>query len=200
MSSYIPQVVPTRRPLVFWAISATFVTLLVLQIVVAPLAQAGGYAALADGIYRGFAPFCHQLPDRSYFIDEHKFAVCSRCTGIYFGFALTMLVYPFVRSLRNAAFPARRWLVVATVPLAIDWSLTFFGIWENTHTSRLVTGLLLGSTAVFYVMPGIIDLSFKTRRPPARAAEPPRPTFTLVSPESIAAAPSDYRRKNAQKV
>ena len=169
-------------------------------ILIAPLAAAGGYGDLADGIYRAFAPFCHQLPERSYFIDGHKFAVCSRCTGIYFGFAFTLLVYPLLRSLRNAAFPARRWLVLAAIPLAIDWGLTFFGIWENTQTSRLLTGLLLGGTAVFYVMPGIIDLSFKTRRRPARASELPRPTFTLVSPESIAAAPSDYRRKNAQKI
>jgi len=196
---YVPQVVKTRRPLVFWAISATFVTLLVSLIIVAPLAEAVGQMDLADGIYRAFAPFCHQLPERSYFIDEHKFAVCSRCTGIYFGFAFTLLLYPLVRSLRNAAFPARYWLLLATLPLAIDFSLTFFGIWENTHTSRLLTGVLLGGTAVFYVMPGIIDLSFKTRRR-TPATEPPRATFTLVSPESIASAPSDYRPKNVQKV
>lgn len=171
-----------------------------LQIIVAPLAEAGGYADLANGIYRAFASFCHQLPERSYFIDGHKFAVCSRCTGIYFGFAFTLVLYPLLRSLRNAEFPARHWILLATLPLAIDWGLTFFGIWENTHTSRLLTGLLLGSTAVFYVMPGIIDLSFRTRRRPVLAPEPPRATFTLVSPESIAAAPSDYRRKNAQKI
>ena len=199
MSSYIPQVVPTRRPLIFWAISATFVTLLVLFIVVAPLAAANGHTETANGIYRAFAPFCHQLPERSYFIDGHKFAVCSRCTGIYFGFAFTLLLYPLVRSLRNAAFPARRWLLLGTLPLLIDFSLTFFGIWENTHTSRLLTGLLLGGTSVFYVMPGIIDLSFRTRRS-TLAPEAPRATFTLVSPESIAAAPSDYRPKNVQKV
>jgi hypothetical protein len=76
--------------------------------------------------------------------------------------------------------------------MAIDWSLTFFGIWENTHTSRLLTGLLLGSTAVFYVMPGIVDLSFRFRRR-TLAPEPPRPTFTLSSAEAIASAPSDYR-------
>ena len=47
------------------------------------------------------------------------------------------------------------------MPLGIDFSLTFFGIWENTHTSRLLTGALLGSVAVFYVMPGLMDLSFR---------------------------------------
>jgi len=189
---YVPQVVPTRRPLVFWAISAILVTLLVLPILIAPLAAAGGHSEIAAGIYRAFAPFCHQLSERSYFIDGHKLAVCSRCTGIYFGFVFTLLLYPLVRSLRNAAFPARRWLILATLPLIVDWSLTFFGIWENTHTSRLLTGVLLGSTTVFYVMPGIIDLSFRLRRRQL-TPEPPQATFTLSSAEAIASAPSDYR-------
>ena len=190
MTAYMPQVVPTRRPLLFWLVSAAVVGALVSLIVIAPLAVASGHDALAFAIYRGFAPFCHQRPDRSYFIDGHKLAVCSRCTGIYAGFAFTLLIYPLVRSLRNVATPPRRVLILAALPLAIDFSLTFFGLWENTHTSRLLTGLLLGSVAVFYVMPGIIDLSL---RPLTKQTREPRPvTFTVASPERIAVAPSDY--------
>jgi uncharacterized membrane protein len=190
MKEYVPQVVPTRRPVLFWLVSAATVGALVSLIVVAPLAAASGHDALAYVIYRGFGPFCHQRPDRSYFIDGHKLAVCSRCTGIYAGFAFTLLVYPLVRSLRSVATPPRSRLILAALPLAIDFSLTFFGIWENTHTSRLLTGALLGTVAVFYVMPGIVDLSL---RPLTRQTHEPRPvTFTLASPERIAAAPSDY--------
>jgi uncharacterized membrane protein len=188
MTPYIPQVVSTRRPLVFWLASAGTVLALVSLIVVAPLAAAGGYNGAAFAIYRAFGVLCHQIPERSYFIDGHKLAVCSRCTGIYAGFAFTLLLYPLVRSLRNTATPPRSLLILAALPLAIDFSLTFFGIWENTHTSRLLTGLLLGSVAVFYVMPGIIELSLS-----AVTKQIPRPvTFTLASPERIAAAPSDY--------
>lgn len=190
MSFYVPQVVPTRRPLVFWAVSSAVFLLFTSLIVIAPLAAASGHPAIAAGIYRAFATICHQLPARSFFIDEHKLAVCSRCTGIYGGFLFTMLVYPLVRSLRRTAAPARKWLFLAAVPLLIDFSLTFFGIWENTHTSRLLTGLLLGSVAVFYVMPGIMDLSLRPVR--NRTASGPRATFTLASPEAIASAPSDY--------
>lgn len=186
---YVPQVVPTRRPLVFWLISAATVLFLVALIVVAPLTAAAGHDGLAQAIYRAFAIACHQLPERSYFIDEHKLAVCSRCTGLYAGFAFTLLIYPLVRSLRTATTPRPVYLLFAVVPLGIDFSLTFFGIWENTHTSRLLTGALLGSVTVFYVMPGIIDLSLRALRKPT---PPKSPTFTLVSPESIAAAPSDY--------
>jgi uncharacterized membrane protein len=188
MTPYIPQVVSTRRPFVFWLASAGTVLALVSLIVVAPLAAAGGYNGAAFAIYRAFGVLCHQIPERSYFIDGHKLAVCSRCTGIYAGFAFTLLLYPLVRSLRNTATPPRSLLILAALPLAIDFSLTFFGIWDNTHTSRLLTGLLLGSVAVFYVMPGIIELSLR-----AVTKQIPRPvTFTLASPERIAAAPSDY--------
>jgi len=196
---YVPQVVPTQRPLVFWAISAAVVTSLVTLIIVAPLAAANGHNEVAAAIYYGFGKLCHQRPDRSFFIDGHKLGVCSRCTGIYFGFAFTLLVYPLVRSLRTVATPARKWLLLAALPLAIDFNLTFFGIWENTHTSRLLTGLLLGSVAVFYVMPGLADLSLRPFQN-ALTTTPRPPTFTLASPERIAAAPSDYPRKNARKL
>ncbi|HEU4834434.1 MAG TPA: DUF2085 domain-containing protein [Pyrinomonadaceae bacterium] len=190
MNQYVPQVVPTRRPLVFWLVSAGTIAVLVSLVLVAPLAAAAGHNGVAAAIYHAFAPFCHQRPDRSYFIEGHKFAVCSRCTGIYAGFAFTLLLYPLFRSLRNTATPPRSLLILAVLPLAIDFSLTFFGFWENTHTSRLLTGALLGSVAVFYVMPGIIDWSLRSLTKHTRE---PRPvTFTLASPERIAAAPSDY--------
>jgi len=163
---------------------------LVSSILAAPLAAATGHTELAAGIYRAFGVFCHQLPERSYYIAGHKLAVCSRCTGIYFGFAFTFLIYPLVRSLRMTELPPRRWLLLAATPLVIDFSLTFFGIWENTHTSRLLTGALLGSTAVFYVMPGIADLALRHLRYKRAAV-----TYTRVSAESIAAAPSDYGYK-----
>lgn len=188
MNGYVPQVVPTRRPLVFWALSAATMTVLVALVVVAPLAAAGGHGELAQVIYRAFAVLCHQRPDRSYFIDGHKLAVCARCTGLYAGFVITLLLYPLVRSLRTTTTPPRSWLLLAAVPLGIDFSLTFFGIWENTHTSRLLTGALLGSVAVFYVVPGLMDLSLR----PLQTSKPRPSTFTLASPERIAAAPSDY--------
>ena len=187
MAEYISQVVPNRRPLVFWLISTVTVFLLFSLIVVAPLAAAGGHSELAHGLYGAFGTLCHQLPERSYFIEGHKFAVCSRCTGLYAGFAFMLLLYPLIRSLKTTVTPPLIWLLLAAIPLLIDFSLTFLGVWENTHTSRLLTGLLLGGVTVFYVVPGIVDVGLRSWRK-SRVTE----TFTLASPEAIAAAPSDY--------
>ncbi|HKY41504.1 MAG TPA: DUF2085 domain-containing protein [Pyrinomonadaceae bacterium] len=173
----------------FWLISVVVVLSVIALVAVAPVAAASGHSDVARGIYGAFATLCHQLPERSYFIDGHQFAVCSRCTGIYAGFAFTLLLYPLIRSLKNPVMPRPSWLLLAALPLAIDVAVNFSGFWQNTHTSRLLTGAFLGGAVVFYVMPGIIDLSLRyARTPPAE----PRGTFTLASPESIASAPSDY--------
>ena len=168
-------------------ISASLVVALFSLIVVAPLAAASGYDEIAHGIYGAFGMVCHQLPERSYFIEGHKLAVCARCTGLYGGFTLTLLLFPLIGSLKRTVVPPRSWLLLAAVPLVIDVAVNFFGFWQNTHTSRLLTGALLGSVAVFYVMPGIIDWSLRFSR-----KQGSRATFTLASPERIASAPSDY--------
>ena len=89
---YIPQRVIDRRPLVMWCAVAVGAMAFVAAIVGAPLALAGGQSVLGLTIYQAFGHFCHQLPERSFFIAGHKFAVCARCTGIYAGFAAGVLV------------------------------------------------------------------------------------------------------------
>ena len=153
-----------RKPFVFWLGTAAMIGFLVSLIVVAPLAAASGHNELAGVIYHAFSPLCHQRPDRTYFIAGYQFAVCSRCTGLYAGFAFTLLLYPLIRSLKTTVMPPRIVLLLAALPLAIDFSVTFFGFWENTHTSRLLTGALLGSVTVFYVMPGIVEVSLRNSK------------------------------------
>ena len=160
-SDYVPQFSTDRRPLVMW-LALTVVTLTIMSsIVAAPLLLARGHNLLGLGIYSAFGYLCHQISDRSFFIAGHQFAVCARCTGLYAGFTTATLAYPLCRSMRATTSPRRRWLFLATAPLVIDFALGYFGIWENTHLSRFLTGALLGSVAVFYVVPGFIDLSLK---------------------------------------
>jgi uncharacterized membrane protein len=191
VAEYRPQSKKTRLPFLFWLICVAIALSVLCLIVGAPLAAANNHPHLAFAIYRPFGAFCHQLSDRSFFIAGHQFAVCARCTGLYAGFALFVVLYPLIRPLRATVLPQPKWLFFAAVPLAIDFSLTLFGIWENTHTSRLLTGMLLGGVTVFYVMPGIIELA---ERASARVTPGARtePTFTLVTPEAMSAAPSDY--------
>ena len=147
-----------------WAAVTAVALFIVALIVGAPLAEAHGHPSFAFTIYKGFSFVCHQIPERSFHLAGHQFAVCSRCTGLYSGFALAALVYPLTRSLEHTNTPRRLWLILSAIPLAVDFALGYFSIWPNTHLSRFSTGALLGAVAVFYVMPGLIELSSKIGR------------------------------------
>ena len=151
-------------PYLVWALAAMLVLGFVSLIVVAPVALAHGYNSSAFVLYQMFSRVCHQIPERAFYLEGHPVAVCARCTGIYFGFTASVLVYPLVRSLHRGDAPARHWLLLAAVPALLDFALGFFGIWENTHWSRALTGALLGTVAAFYVVPGLMDLSRMTFR------------------------------------
>ena len=188
IAEYIPQTTKTRRPLLVWLLSVFIAVAFIAAILAAPIAAANHYHGLALTLYRAFATLCHQLPDRSFFIENHKLAVCARCSGLYGGFALVLLLYPLVRQLRSTVLPHPRWLFLAAVPMLVDFSLTFVGVWENTHSSRLFTGLLLGGVTVFYVMPGLVELSLRV----TRSASPKKSSLTISSAEAIAGVQSDY--------
>lgn len=202
---YIPQLGASRRPIVMWLIVAAGCLILMSLIIGAPLALNTGHPFPGLTIYRAFSYVCHQIPERSFFIAEHQFAVCARCTGLYAGFATATLLYPLFRSLRQTEAPKRKWLFIAAAPLAVDFTLGFFGVWDNTHFSRFATGALLGGAAVFYVIPGLVDLSLRdwravTGRAAGRKDANLESASVGASPSSRAemfssgavAAPSDY--------
>jgi len=160
----IEQAANPRAAFYTWGAITAVALLLVGLIVAAPIAAAHGSVQPSSSIYYAFGYLCHQIPERSFHVAGHKFAVCSRCTGLYAGFALAALVYPLTRSLNRTDTPSRLWLLLAAVPLAIDFGLGYFDIWHNTHASRFVTGALLSSVAAFYIVPGFIELSLAAGR------------------------------------
>ncbi len=184
--NYIPQQVSRRSQPVIWLVIAVGSLLICAAIIGAPLALSSGHLFWALPIYHAFSLVCHQIPERSFFIAGHPFAVCSRCLGLYAGFTLATVIYPLVCSLEKIDAPPRKWLFIAAAPLAIDYALGFFGIWDNTHSSRLITAALLGAVAVFYVMPGLLDLGLRL------TGRKPQPVTTML-PVFPDAVPGDSR-------
>jgi uncharacterized membrane protein len=161
---YISQVGSNRRPYAVWLVLAAGALLVMALIVAAPVSAAEGHSYFAKLTYQTFGHVCHQIPDRSFFIAGHPLAVCARCTGIYAGFLAAAWTYPLIKSLRDIGTPERKWLFIAVTPLVIDFGLELFGIWHNTHTSRLITGAILGAASVFYIMPGLLELGLRDWR------------------------------------
>ncbi len=142
-----------------WSVVLFLVSAWVFLILLAPIARADNLVDISRPIYGFFGHICHQMPSRSFHLWGHQFAVCSRCFGVYFGLALGLAFYPLFRSMKEVEPLPRVWLILATFPIAIDWSLTFFGIWENTFFTRVATGLILGIACAIFIVPALVELS-----------------------------------------
>lgn len=176
-----------KGPLATWIFILLIALMVPALVFVAPLALASGHFGAAAVLYETFGFVCHQIPERSFQIAGHKLAVCSRCTGIYTGFAVGVALFPSLKSLRHPEVPHRFWLFIAALPLAADVGLGITGFWSNTHSSRFATGFLIAFVCSFYVVAGSLDVEwiFRRRR---RANKAPQ--------ESAAASrgiSSDYR-------
>ena len=161
IKNYTPQVaLKDIKKLAIWAWSIGFalVFVWVAAILLAPFAAENGWMNISAPIYKFFSFLCHQQSARSFHLHEHQFAVCARCFGIYFGLLLGFIVYLFIRKIEEIEPISRIWLFLALIPIGIDWSLTAFDIWENTHLSRFLTGLILGVTCAIFIVPALVEL------------------------------------------
>lgn len=160
--NYIPQInigKRIRRQFCFvWIGFFLSVTFGIFLIIIAPIAEANHFTAFSSGIYQISSYICHQIPERSFFIAKHPFAVCARCFGIYFGLFVGSGCYPFLRPFEKADPIPYFWLFWAMIPMAVDWSLGYFAVWENTHFSRFLTGLILGAVCAIFIIPALFEI------------------------------------------
>lgn len=95
---------------------------------------------------------CHQLPARSFHAWMTTFPVCARCTGIYFGSALTAIALTF-RSTRPGN--AKAVLLIAILPtaatLVFEWTT---GI-TPANWIRALAGVPLGAAVAWAI--GMVD-------------------------------------------
>ena len=142
-----------------WMIGLAVVFVWVFAIVVAPMAKANGLIAFSSPLYHFFGFICHQISARSFHVACEQFAVCSRCFGAYCGLLFGFAIYPLWRNIVEIEPLPRFWLFLSLIPISVDWSLTIFGIWENTHLSRFVTGLILGVACATYIVPALVEIT-----------------------------------------
>jgi len=162
IENYVPQVAAEtirRRAFFVWSLAAILIAIWVFLILLAPLAAATDFSAVSNPLYKFFSFICHQMPERSFHLENHAFTVCARCFGIYSGLLGGFVLYPIFRSIETVEPFPRFWLFLAMIPAAIDWSLGVFGVWENTHWSRFLTGFILGAACAVFIVPAIVELA-----------------------------------------
>lgn len=115
-----------------------------------------------------FSGVCHQLPDRSPHVAGIAFAVCFRCYGIYWGLPIAALLFPAIdRRLRRFDRLAPFVLGASLLPVGVDWTLEAFGLVAGSQTVRLVTGLVFGLAAGYYLVSAIAGSRGSLREDPA---------------------------------
>lgn len=103
---------------------------------------------LSQWQHQSFWNLCHQIPDRSFWLNGQPMAVCSRCMGIYSGFALGWLLLPMWAMMKlPTTWPMKNVALFILVINFFDIVGNILGFWENTLVSRLALGSLMGISA-----------------------------------------------------
>ena len=92
--------------------------------------------------------FCHQRPDRSFFIRGHQLPVCSRCTGIIIGAGSYMIYLYFTPTVYD--YNMLILCILLQLPYIIDGTTQYWGLRESNNILRLITGLLGGVGVVMF--------------------------------------------------
>ena len=99
---------------------------------------------------------CHQRPDRSFFYKNKQFPICARCTGVYIGQTIAIIVF-----LLNFKLNLIICMFFCAV-MFVDWFVQKIKIKESTNFRRLITGLLggYGYSTIFCIFVEFIILKF----------------------------------------
>jgi uncharacterized membrane protein len=133
-----------------------------------------------DSIDNGFAEFfyvmgdgnCHQRASRSFFLNDNQMPFCSRCTAIFIGLVVGILIVMFLELEVNFLV-----VVLGLVPIGVDGLLQLATDYESSNPVRFVTGLLAGivtAIALGFIITeiGLIIKQRKSRKEQPSPAEP----------------------------
>lgn len=108
---------------------------------------------------------CHQLPERTIFIEGMPLPMCARDTGIYLGIFIA-LAFLLVRGRFKAdTVPSTRisvFLAILMIPMMVDAVTSYASIRQTDNIIRLVTGIFFGMSLVLFLFPAA---NFKTNEP-----------------------------------
>jgi uncharacterized membrane protein len=89
---------------------------------------------------------CHQLKERSFFLNDNQMPMCARDTGIFIGLfagALGMSLLSF--SMR------KRWLAIGLLPMIVDGGLQAATDYQSDNSIRVVTGAIAGIAVAMFI-------------------------------------------------
>lgn len=97
--------------------------------------------------------WCHNLPERSFFVKGRQFHICSRCTGIIIGYLFSIFLLPF-------SFQFSRIFLFAIILMILDGGTQYLGWRESNNLLRFFTGLGFGLSLfpfIIFIIGGAIN-------------------------------------------
>jgi uncharacterized membrane protein len=100
-----------------------------------------------------FRPLCHGIVSRCLVLFGAPMPICARCTAIYGGILIGVLLLRLLPELRERT--ARTVLIAAALPMAIDGGTQLLRLRESTNLLRVGTGLAFGTALAIWLLSGL---------------------------------------------
>jgi len=99
-----------------------------------------------------YGNICHQIDNRCLVVFGKPMLICSRCAGIYSGSFLLFLLITLFEKLRLFLDKMNYSLILFfSLPIIIDWSLSFIFKIESTNFVRFFTGIIFSIVPVYFI-------------------------------------------------
>ncbi len=95
---------------------------------------------------------CHQMPERSFFVNGYQFPVCARCSGVFIGYVTGLITYCKI-GFHKLGYSAAFGMLI----MFLDWFIQAIHIKESTNVRRFITGISggFGSMVLFIKLMGV---------------------------------------------
>lgn len=110
---------------------------------------------------------CHQLANRSIFINDNQMPFCARDVGLFVGLAVASGTATFVRYKINPLL-----VLAGLVPIGLDGGLQLVTDYESNNLLRLATGFVAGVVLALLLAHFMFALQDETPRVPAQVDVP----------------------------
>jgi uncharacterized membrane protein len=127
-----------------------------------------GLSPVPYAVYWAGDAECHQLANRSFFLNGNQMPFCARDVGLFLGLAVASGVVTFVRYKIYPPF-----VLAGLVPIGIDGGLQLVTDYESNNALRMATGLLAGVVLALLLAHFIFALQEERPRTEGRAGEGP---------------------------
>lgn len=108
---------------------------------------------------------CHQLVDRSFFVNGNQMPFCARDLGLFIGLAAGSGFVTFVRYKINPVF-----VIAGLVPIGLDGGLQMVTSYESNNALRVATGLAAGVVLALLLAHFVFALQEDKPRPEKTAS------------------------------